>query len=198
MAECKVSEYYKPQPTEDSGETAKKSGGSLAIKQWAEDDRPREKLLAHGAEALSTAELFAILIGSGSVNESAVELMRRVMHDCGNSLRRLSQLTIADLMQYKGIGMAKAVTLMAASELGRRRREEQHKDKLLIFLSHAAGSSPRGSAAVGVMYDATLKIWVEGYKAFSKGRFIGPTGEYTIWDEGAARYWGYKNKSMEE
>ena len=76
--------------------------------------------------------------------------------------------------------------------------KEQHKDKLLIFLSHASGSSPRGSSAVGVMYDATLKIWVEGYKAFSKGRFIGPTGEYTIWDEGAARYWGYKNKSMEE
>lgn len=68
--------------------------------------------------------------------------------------------------------------------------KEEHKDKLLIFLSHAAGSNPRGSSAVGVMYDATLKIWVEGYKAFSKGRFIGPTGEYTIWDEGAARYWG--------
>ena len=76
--------------------------------------------------------------------------------------------------------------------------KEQHKDKLLIFLSHAAGSSPRGSAAVGVMYDATLKIWVEGYKAFSKGRFIGPAGEYTIWDEGAARYWGYTNQIMEE
>ena len=67
--------------------------------------------------------------------------------------------------------------------------KEQHKDKLIVFISHAAGMSPRGSAAVGVMYDATLKIWVEGYKAFSKGRFIGPTGEFTIWDEGAARYW---------
>lgn len=68
--------------------------------------------------------------------------------------------------------------------------KEQHKDKLLIFLSHASGATPRGSSAVGVMYDATLKIWVEGYKAFSKGRFIGPTGEFTIWDEGAERYWG--------
>lgn len=68
--------------------------------------------------------------------------------------------------------------------------KEQHKDKLLVFISHASGKSPRGSAAVGVMYDATLKIWVEGYKAFSKGRFLGPTGEFTIWDEGAARYWG--------
>lgn len=68
--------------------------------------------------------------------------------------------------------------------------KEQFKDKLIIFISHAKGSLPRGSAAEGVMYDATLKIWVEGFKAFSKGRFIGPTGEFTIWDEGAARYWG--------
>lgn len=106
-----------------------------AIRDWDRDDQPREKLLDRGAGALTNAELLAILIGSGSVNESAVELMRRVMHDCGNSLRRLSQLTIADLMQYKGIGMAKAVTLMAASELGRRRREEQHKDKLSLSSS---------------------------------------------------------------
>lgn len=65
-------------------------------------------------------------------------------------------------------------------------------DKLFIFLSHAAGVRPKGGAAVSVMYDATLKIWVEGYKAFSKGRFIGQTGEFTIWDEGAERYWGEK------
>lgn len=70
--------------------------------------------------------------------------------------------------------------------------KEQLKDKLIIFISHAKGSLPRGSAAEGVMYDATLKIWVEGFKAFSKGRFIGPTGEFTIWDEGARRYWGEK------
>ena len=70
--------------------------------------------------------------------------------------------------------------------------KEQNKDKLIIFISHAKGSLPRGTSAEGVMYDATLKIWVEGFKAFSKGRFIGPTGEFTIWDEGAARYWGEK------
>ena len=70
--------------------------------------------------------------------------------------------------------------------------KEQNKDKLIIFISHAKGNLPRGSAAEGVMYDATLKIWVEGFKAFSKGRFIGPTGEFTIWDEGAERYWGEK------
>lgn len=63
-------------------------------------------------------------------------------------------------------------------------------DKLFIFISHARGKMPKGDAAVSVMYDATLKIWVEGYKAFSMGRFIGETGEYTIWEERAERYWG--------
>ena len=75
--------------------------------------------------------------------------------------------------------------------------KEQNKDKLIVFISHAKGSLPRGSAAEGVMYDATLKIWVEGFKAFSKGRFIGQTGEFTIWDEGAERYWGETNKMTE-
>nr|DAL37874.1 MAG TPA_asm: hypothetical protein [Caudoviricetes sp.] len=70
------------------------------------------------------------------------------------------------------------------------RFKEAHRDKLIIFISHAQGKAPRGSAAQSVMYDATLKIWVEGFKAFSKGRFIGEKGEYTIWDEGANRYWG--------
>ena len=66
----------------------------------------------------------------------------------------------------------------------------RHKDKLIIFISHASGRMPMGKSAVSVMYDASLKIWVEGFKAFSKGRFFGKTGEYTIWDEGAEKYWG--------
>ncbi|GAB6010821.1 hypothetical protein [Viscerimonas tarda] len=72
------------------------------------------------------------------------------------------------------------------------RFKEKHRDKLIIFTSHADGRNPAGRAAKSVMYDASLKIWVEGYKAFSKGRFIGSTGEYTIWSEGATRYWGEK------
>ena len=68
--------------------------------------------------------------------------------------------------------------------------KERHRNKLLIFVSHADGKRPDGRAATKVMYDASLKIWVEGYKAFSKGRFIGPTGECTIYEEGARRYWG--------
>ena len=94
-----------------------------SINQWAEDDRPREKLMSHGAEALSTAELLAILIGSGSTNKSAVDLMKEVLGDCGNSLAALSRMSLQSLMSYKGIGMAKAVTIAAACELGKRREK---------------------------------------------------------------------------
>lgn len=66
---------------------------------------------------------------------------------------------------------------------------EKHKNKMLIFVSRTRGRQPEGRAAVSAMYDASCKIWVEGYKAFSKGRFVGTTGEMTIWDEGAKKYW---------
>lgn len=94
----------------------------LAITQWAEDDRPREKLESNGAESLSNAELLAILIGSGTPRESAVELMKRVMADCSNNLNTLGKLSIRELMLYKGIGKAKAITILAACELGKRRQ----------------------------------------------------------------------------
>lgn len=93
----------------------------LNINQWAEADRPREKLLAHGAESLTDAELLAILIGSGSPKENAVALMSRVLSECGNNLNTLGRRTIGELMSYNGIGEAKAVTIIAACELGRRR-----------------------------------------------------------------------------
>ncbi len=94
----------------------------LAITQWAEDDRPREKLESNGAESLSNAELLAILIGSGTPRESAVELMKRVMADCSNNLNTLGKLSIRELMLYRGIGKAKAITILAACELGKRRQ----------------------------------------------------------------------------
>lgn len=93
----------------------------LNINQWAEADRPREKLLAHGSEALSDAELLAILIGSGNSRETAVDLMKRILADCKNNLNQLGKLSFGELTAYKGIGEAKAITLMAACELGRRR-----------------------------------------------------------------------------
>lgn len=99
------------------------------------EDRPREKMLLHGASVLSNAELLAILIGSGNIEESAVELMRKVMEDCHNRLSELGKRTVDELCQYKGIGPAKAVTLLAASELGRRRTEEGPSERKQIRCS---------------------------------------------------------------
>ena len=93
-----------------------------SIKEWAVDDRPREKMIAKGKAALSNAELIAILIGSGNNELSAVELSRVILDSVDNNLIALSNLTLNDLKQHKGIGEAKAITIMAALELGKRRR----------------------------------------------------------------------------
>ena len=101
----------------------------LNINQWAEEDRPRERLTALGPQALSDAELLAILIGSGNTKESAVDLMKRVLADCNNNLNTLGKMTIHDLMQYNGIGEAKAITILAACELGKRRQMESPEER---------------------------------------------------------------------
>lgn len=93
----------------------------LNINQWAKDDRPREKMMCHGAAALSNAELLAILIGSGNTEENAVALMQRVMKACGDSLVRLGRMSMEELVEYPGIGPAKAISILAACELGNRR-----------------------------------------------------------------------------
>lgn len=97
----------------------------LNINQWSEDDRPREKLSRIGADKLSSAELLAILIGSGSSDENAVDLMKKVLRNCGNSLKTLGRMSIDSLTEYKGIGEAKAITILAACELGKRRQQEE-------------------------------------------------------------------------
>lgn len=97
---------------------------SMSIKSWAEDDRPREKLMLKGKIALSDAELIAILIGSGSRNESAVDLSKRILSSIDNNLNKLGKLSISDLQKFKGIGDAKAISIITALELGRRRRIE--------------------------------------------------------------------------
>ena len=94
----------------------------LTIAHWAEDDQPREKLRDKGPQALSNAELLAILIGSGTPGVSAVELMQTVLNGCNNNLNSLGKMTIRQLMDYKGIGEAKAITILAACELGKRRQ----------------------------------------------------------------------------
>lgn len=101
----------------------------LSISQWAEEDRPREKLRDLGPEALSDAELLAILIGSGSTHESAVDLMKKVLADCNNNLNTLGKKSIHDLCLYKGIGEAKAISILAACELGKRRQREKAEER---------------------------------------------------------------------
>ncbi|KAA8476572.1 DNA replication and repair protein RadC [Arcticibacter tournemirensis] len=97
----------------------------ITIKSWAEEDRPREKLLTQGRRNLSDAELTAILIGSGNREETAVELSRRILHSLDNDLDKLGRLSVNELSKFKGIGEAKAITIIAALELGRRRRESE-------------------------------------------------------------------------
>lgn len=108
----------------------------LTIRDWAEDDRPREKMLRKGAQSLSDAELLAILIGSGNRDESAVELSRRIMHECSDNINELAQLSITDLCKrFKGIGEAKAITIMAALEIGKRRKTSEVVERKKITSS---------------------------------------------------------------
>ncbi|WP_372755437.1 DNA repair protein RadC [Mariniflexile sp.] len=108
---------------------------SFSIKNWSQDDQPREKLLNKGKASLSDAELVAILIGSGNRNESAVELCKRILASVDNNLSKLGKLSIKQLMQFKGIGEAKAISIAAALELGRRRRGEEALDNKQITSS---------------------------------------------------------------
>ena len=98
---------------------------SFPIRSWSEDDKPREKLMLKGKSALSDAELIAILIGSGSRDESAVELSKKILKSVDNNLNALGKLSVSQLMNFKGIGEAKAISIIAALELGRRRRVEE-------------------------------------------------------------------------
>ena len=98
---------------------------SLKIKEWALEDRPREKLQYKGISSLSDAELLAILIGSGSNDKSAVDLAREILSIAGNNLNKLGKLNLHDLVKLKGIGTAKAINIMAALELGRRRKSSE-------------------------------------------------------------------------
>jgi DNA repair protein RadC len=105
------------------------------IREWAESDRPREKLLMKGKSTLSDAELLAILMGSGSKNESAVDLAMRILHESNDNLIELSKLSVKDLTKFKGVGEAKAISIIAAMELGKRRRGAEAIEKKKITSS---------------------------------------------------------------
>ena len=112
-------------------------GTNLPITHWAEDDKPREKLMLKGKSVLSDAELIAILIGSGNRNESAVDLSKRILSSVDHNLNALGKLSIAQLMTFNGIGEAKAISIIAAMELGRRRRSEDAVELKKITSSKA-------------------------------------------------------------
>lgn len=116
----------------------------LNIKNWSPEDRPREKLLQKGTSALSDAELVAILIGSGTFKISAVELSKKILLQCNNNLNELARLSVKDLMKIKGIGEAKAITIVAALELGRRRKEQDPEAKPKITSSRDAFNLLKG------------------------------------------------------
>ena len=110
---------------------------NFSIKYWAEDDKPREKLMLKGKSVLTDAELIAILIGSGSRNESAVQRSKRILASVDNNLNVLGKLSVKQLMNFKGIGEAKAISIVAAAELGRRRKSEESLELSKITSSKA-------------------------------------------------------------
>lgn len=119
----------------------------LTIKHWSEEDQPREKLMLKGKSILSTAELIAILIGSGNTEASAVELSRQILDSVDHNLAELSKKSIHDLMKFKGIGEAKAIAIIAALELGKRRKETESQEKIKISCSKDAYQLMYGSLA---------------------------------------------------
>ena len=108
----------------------------MTIKNWADTDKPREKMISQGKTALSNAELLAILLGSGSADESAVELSRRILASVNNSLTTLGKQSLQQLQAFKGIGQAKAITILAATEMGRRRAAEPPEPQPKIEVAH--------------------------------------------------------------
>ena len=109
-----------------------------SIKSWAEEDRPREKMMLKGIAALSDAELIAILINSGTAELSAVDVARMVLEGVGNNLHELAKRSVKDLSKFRGIGAARAISIVAALELGRRRREQAPADRSRITCSRDA------------------------------------------------------------
>jgi DNA repair protein RadC len=104
----------------------------LSIKKWAEEDKPREKFASQGRRSLSNAELLAIILGSGSPQETAVDLAKRILQSVDNNLNSLGKLSLNDLQQFKGVGEAKAISIAAAMELGRRRKAEEQDQKATV------------------------------------------------------------------
>ena len=127
----------RPAPTPPTGDTVDEST-RRSIREWSEDDRPREKLMRLGAGALSNAELLAILIRSGSTSSTALDLSREILQRAGDDLHRLGRLSLGDLTRFKGMGEAKAIAIVAALELGRRRKDAEPTERPSVTSSTSA------------------------------------------------------------
>ena len=149
------------------------SSQRFSIKDWADSDRPREKMIAQGKAALTNAELLAILIGSGNASESAVALSQRILASVSNSLTTLGKQSLQQLLAFKGIGQAKAITILAATELGRRRSTEtpeplpkiESAEDVFALMQPLLGELPHEefwvlylSSAARVMHKARLSV----------------------------------------
>ena len=148
----------------------------LTITQLSEDDRPREKMMKHGVRTLSNAELLAILIGSGNQEETAIELSQRILNDADNNLNLLGKYDLKGLMSYTGIGEAKAITIISAMELGRRRREEDAPERPVLNTSKRVYELMRERLADlpheefwALLLNRSGRVWVtaHGYSFFS-------------------------------
>jgi DNA repair protein RadC len=158
---------------------------STSIKSWAEDDRPREKLQQKGAAALSDSELLAILINSGTKEKSAVDLAKSILSLAANNLNELGKCSIEDFQKVKGIGMARAITISAALELGRRRQASHALDKTQITSSHDAAQFLRA-----LLKDNTVEVFavlflnqankINHFEIISKGGLTGTVADPRI------------------
>jgi DNA repair protein RadC len=153
-----------------------------SIKNWAEDDRPREKMAKHGAEILSNAELLAIIINNGSKDKSAVELAQEILRLGQNNLDELGKLTLSDLQKIKGIGLAKAISITAALEIGRRRstsnileRTKLTKSKeIAAYLRTVLKDQPNEVFAVLYLNQSNK---VKNFKIMSRGGITGTVAD---------------------
>ena len=150
----------------------------LSINHWDEQDRPREKMMRLGAAALSDAELLAILIGSGSDRQSAVDLMRTVLSDCNYNLNTLGKKTVNELCRYHGMGPAKAITILAACELGKRRKDSVAEERpdlgsatAIYNLMHPSSTSRLNSSRKSASVTAASRRPPSTYVSSSRTRY---------------------------
>ncbi len=168
---------------------------------WGNSGNGKSSFAMQLAKALAEFETVAYdSLEEGASKSMQDKLERHQMMDVNRKFRLLDCESLEELEERMSKPKQPRIYIIDSFQYTQltyrtyKKLKEQHRDKLIIFISHADGTMPAGRSAKSVMYDATLKIWVQGHRAFSKGRFIGPTGQFDIWPEGAERYWGDKQQ----